>query len=285
MINIVERFRQIATEKAQSYHDDEFIIRGLWRIDLLFRPNINERTFNYTVVSAQTRGQGCCYCHSEDSVFLPSLIGQDARTVRPGSRSAEIAILDAVFASFPTTPTNSFVLDGYAADKAMQRTEIVINEVLQQVRDVDGRPPQVVNVGVVGNFVKALLQHGINVKATDLEATLIGTAINGVKVEGGEHTLPLIAESDVALITGMTLATSALEDIIDTAKRSGTKLVMFAETGANFAEVYCNTLGIDVVVSEPFPFYIFQGRSIIKVYRQIPDVAAPATTLVGATHT
>jgi hypothetical protein len=46
-------------------------------------------------------------------------------------------------------------------------------------------------------------------------------------------------------------------------------LLLFAETGANFGEEYCRTMGIDTVVSEPFPFYIFQGTSTIEVHRRV----------------
>jgi hypothetical protein len=65
----------------------------------------------------------------------------------------------------------------------------------------------------------------------------------------------------------MTLATDSLDLIISEARQAGTKLLIFAETGANFGEEYCRTLGVDTVVSEPFPFYIFQGLSTIEVYR------------------
>jgi hypothetical protein len=57
-------------------------------------------------------------------------------------------------------------------------------------------------------------------------------------------------------------------DIIDTCKEKNTKVVIFAETGANFGEEYCSTLGVDSVVSELFPFYIFQGVSTIEIYRK-----------------
>ena len=65
----------------------------------------------------------------------------------------------------------------------------------------------------------------------------------------------------------MTLATEALDDLVSTAKRFGTKTIVFAETGANFGEGYCRSIGIDVTVSEPFPFYIFQGLTTIEIYR------------------
>ncbi|MGD8628540.1 MAG: hypothetical protein PVH52_05625, partial [bacterium] len=68
--------------------------------------------------------------------------------------------------------------------------------------------------------------------------------------------------------TGMALTTDALGDIIDVCKQHDTRLVIFAETGAHFGEEYCRTLGVDSVVSEPFPFYIFQGMSRIEIYRR-----------------
>jgi hypothetical protein len=55
---------------------------------------------------------------------------------------------------------------------------------------------------------------------------------------------------------------------VDEAQKAGTKLLLFAETGANFGEEYCRSIGVDAVVSEPFPFYIFQGVSTIEVYRR-----------------
>ncbi len=66
----------------------------------------------------------------------------------------------------------------------------------------------------------------------------------------------------------MTLTTHAAGDIVDVCREHDTKVVMFAETGANFGEEYCQTIGIDAVVSEPFPFYIFQGMSRIEIYRR-----------------
>ena len=55
---------------------------------------------------------------------------------------------------------------------------------------------------------------------------------------------------------------------IEAARESDTRLLVFAETGAFFGPEYCRTVGIDTVVSEPFPFYIFQGVSRIEVHRR-----------------
>jgi hypothetical protein len=42
---------------------------------------------------------------------------------------------------------------------------------------------------------------------------------------------------------------------------------MFAETGAWLGREYCRSFGIDAVISEPFPFYIFEGTSTLRVHR------------------
>jgi hypothetical protein len=97
---------------------------------------------------------------------------------------------------------------------------------------------------------------------------MIGREIHGVKVEDGYRTNELVGSADLAIVTGMTIATDSLELILEAAHAGGTRLLVFAETGASFGEEYCRTLGVDTVVSEPFPFYIFQGTSIIEVFRR-----------------
>jgi uncharacterized UPF0146 family protein len=129
------------------------------------------------------------------------------------------------------------------------------------------RKPRVVNVGVVGNLVSGLAARGCEVLATDLEPEMIGKVVSGVEVQDGTRTFDFVRDADLAVVTGMTLATDSLDLIISEARQAGTKLLIFAETGANFGEEYCRTLGVDTVVSEPFPFYIFQGLSTIEVYR------------------
>lgn len=65
----------------------------------------------------------------------------------------------------------------------------------------------------------------------------------------------------------MTLATDTLDQILEAAQENDTRVLVFAETGANLGEALCR-LGVDTVVGEPFPFYIFHGTSQINVYRR-----------------
>jgi len=54
---------------------------------------------------------------------------------------------------------------------------------------------------------------------------------------------------------------------LEAAKRGGTRLVMFCETGANLCEEYVK-LGVDCAIAEYFPFYIFGGTTHIDVFRK-----------------
>jgi hypothetical protein len=153
----------------------------------------------------------------------------------------------------------------------------------------------VLNVGVVGSILSILVSQkslrlppdiDVRITASDLYEGVVGTQVHGVTVEHGTHgtygfagsdgaripmgvrTLELIADADMAIVTGMTLTNGTLDAILETAIKNKTALVIFAETGAHFATEYCN-LGVDVVVSEPFPFYLTcDGPTRIDVYRR-----------------
>jgi hypothetical protein len=268
-MNVEDELRNQMQGLCEGHSDDDFTIRGLWKTQLLFKPNENERIFEYTYMLAQTIGQGCSYGGDATCAIDRELVGQDARTVVSEHNCMRIAILDAIFSVFEHHPVRTYLIDGTSIDKTVQRTEIVIDEVMSLLDGVTAkRAPRVANVGVVGNFIRSLTGKGVEVFATDLDESLIGREIFGTTIEGGDRTLARVADSDLALVTGMTLTNGSFNEIFETAKQSGTKLVMFNETGANLGESLCR-LGVDSVISEPFPFYIFQGQSRIDIYRKV----------------
>lgn len=264
---LVGELRDEAIRRSHSYDDECFVLRGLWSVDLFFRPTPQEREFDYRFLLAQTEGQGCCYCpHGSTELVDGSKLGKDARDIRPDSVCLEIALLDAIYSSFPRRPSAVHHLDGFSGAKSLRRAEIVCAEA---VNLATGRVPshtKIVNVGVVGTIVKLLGDAGYIVCCSDLDEDLQGSVVHGVEVQGGDHTCELVRDADVAVVTGMTLATGTLEGILEASSEGGCKVLLFAETGANMAEAYME-LGIDVVVGEQFPFYIFQGRSVIEVFR------------------
>ena len=170
-----------------------------------------------------------------------------------------------MFSAFEKHPDETKTMTGSSAEKAMWRSQIVVDEVLRLLEADDA--DRVVNVGVIGNIVRNLKDRGLDVVGTDGDPKLVGCEIDGVPILSMERTLEFVEEYDVAVMTGMIISTETMEDIFDAAKRGGTRLVMFCETGANLCEEYVK-LGVDTAIAEPFPFYIFGGTTRIDIYRK-----------------
>ena len=122
-------------------------------------------------------------------------------------------------------------------------------------------------VGAVSNIIKELTKTGAEIFATDLDKTLVDGDLEGIKVkDGAVNTIPLLHEVDVALVTGMTLSTDTLDEILAATKKSNLKIVVFAQTGANISPYYLD-FGVKTVLAESFPSCIFPGDTLMKVYR------------------
>ncbi len=264
----LQELRQTGIEKSRGRPDEAFVIRGLWRTDLLFKPNPAERTFNYTYLLVQTVGEGACYCSTIPALSEGfHLLGQDCRTAEFKYRCFEVATLDAMFSAFEKRPDDTRTMVGTSAEKALWRSGVIVEETLRQLELAGAERGRVVNVGVIGNLVKMLTDRGIEVVGTDEDPALVGAEIDGIPVHGEERTVELVEECDVAVMTGMIISTDTMEDIFAAARRGGTRLVMFCETGANLCEEYVR-MGVDSAIAEPFPFYIFGGATRIDIFRK-----------------
>jgi hypothetical protein len=267
-VTLLEQVAEVGRARSKNYPDESFLIRGLWRTDLLFRPNPEERTFNYTFLLMQTVGEGACYCATIPALTEGfSLLGKDCRNIQPEYRCFQVAATDAMFSAFEKRPDETKTMTGSSAEKAVWRSRIVVDEVLRQLELAGVEGGRVVNVGVIGNIIKALTAEGIEVTGTDADPTLVGTEIGGVPIFDQDKTLEYVEKSDVAVMTGMVISTDSLEGILDAAKKGGTRLVLFCETGANLCEEYVK-LGVDSAIAEYFPFYIFGGTTQIDVFRK-----------------
>lgn len=271
MNSILEQLQENALERTRSLPDADFLLRGLWRVDYRCRPNDRERLMAYGFIIAQTAHQGCCYTEFGmapiEDVSEP-YIGVDARTMPYRNLFQRIAVLDAIYGSLRGPADLSLTVTGTPAEKSVRRATLVVNEVLRELEGIGGRV--VANIGVIGNFIYMLRAQGINVKASDFDERLIGKQLNGITIASGTNTLNFVADSDVALVCSETLASETLDEIIKVAADNHTKLVIFAVSGCHFAEEYVRSFGLDVVVSEPQPQYLFQGTSHIRIYRRRP---------------
>lgn len=266
---ILDQLQEMALERTSSMPDEEFLLRGLWRVDYHCRPNDWERLMAYGFLIAQTAYQGCCYTEfgvSAAEDVSESLIGVDARTIAYRSLFQRIAVLDAIYGSLCGPADLSLTFTGTPAEKAAQRAALVVAEVTRELEDSSGH--LVANIGVIGNFIHILRAQGINVKASDFDSKLIGRRLGGVTIASGDYSLGFVADSSVALVCSETLASETLDEIIKVAADNNTKIVIFAVSGCYFAEEYVRSFGVDVVVSEPQPQYLFQGTSHIGIYRR-----------------
>jgi hypothetical protein len=267
-MDYIKLLREKAIDRSRDYPDESFRIRGLWRTDLLFRPNPVERTFKYVYLLVQTVAEGACYCSTipmlEEGYYL---LDQDCREAEFKYRCFEVATIDAMYSAFEKTPDETFTATGSSAEKALWRSRIIVDEVMRLLEPDGVERASVVNVGVIGNIIRMLSKRGLDVVGTDEDPILVGAELEGVPIYGEDRTVEMVERCDAAVLTGMIVSTETMEEILEAARRTGTKLVMFCETGANLCEEYVR-LGVDAAVAEPYPFYIFGGTTRIDVYRR-----------------
>ena len=267
MINIWRTLTEQAWQKSKALPDNRFNIRALWKAQVILQHELINKVSCYYAILAVTTGQGCCH-YATDVYLDKTIIGKDARQFITTKNGVSIALLDSIYAAFPQHPHQVHELHGSPAEKADERSSLIVAEGIRLLAGKKKKGMRVVNIGVVEDVIRKLCDQGYQTFATDLDENLIGQSLNGVTIESGHKTVEYVRNCDLALVTGMTLATDTLDEIVAAAQQAGTKLLLFAETGANFAAEYCQTIGIDTVISEPFPFYVHQGMSTIAVYRK-----------------
>jgi len=267
------RERALQASRSGSLRPEASIVRGLWKTSYVVKLASSSSLLHLDYVVVQTRSQGCCYFERRSRSapqVQEDMIGQDVLATRFDGSAWDIAALDAVYADLCGPPTRTFTIEGTNVEKALRRAEVVCEEVLslaaRSFRERDRTALQVLNVGVVGDFLAILGRAGVRLHASDFFEGIVGRRVHDVLVRHGSETLALVAEADVALVTGMTLANGTFDDILSTARQHGTRVVVFAQTGAHFATAYRDH-GVDVVVSEPQPFYLSgPGPSELRVY-------------------
>lgn len=264
---ILDELQQNLLAQTVSEPKDDFILRGLWKIEMGFRPTPADPPFTDLVMLAQTAGVGYCACEDRDIKFPIEWIGRDVREIVAANRCLRIAILDAAYSVLTTEPSFSMVLHGSTYKKAISRASVITGEVLRLLRMGGNRKRRVAMVGAVGSILSELNKTGLELAATDMDASVIGKLLGGVEVASGTaETISMVESADLALVTGMTLSTNTLDEILSVCNSRQTRLVMFAQTGANFASEYVRR-GVDTVVAESFPNYIFPGETLVRVFR------------------
>lgn len=266
-MKIIDELEEELKQHSRNLPAEEFILRGVWKFDMAFKPAAYDSVYRDTGILAQTTGTGFCTCSNDEPPIDPNWLGQDIRELAIQNRSARIAILDAGFSSLQYTPAYSTHLRGSIQEKTTSRAHLITGEMLRLCDTTNVSHLSFLVVGAVGNIIRELASTGAQIHATDLDESLVNNKLGGVQIEDGrERTIPLLHEADVALVTGMTLSTDTLDNIIAAAQGARVKIVIFAQTGANMAPHYLD-YGIKTVLAESFPSCIFPGDTLVRIYR------------------
>ena len=265
-------FQQLLDVNTDDLREEDCLVQASWvfqgasSIDCFDRITCppNRYAFYLTLTAS---GVGCCYSEQELSAQPdPAWIGRDARTITASSTAFRVSLLDAVFANFRRTPDTRIFITGSPQEKSFQRAEIIAAEIGKVAGSANISRPRVVMIGVVGKVMHAMRDRGMHVQGIDLSPTIIGNDSGGAAVLDGSYTAALIDRSDIALVTGMTIANSTLDRIVELCGASRVPIVMYAQTGSYFGPFY-RDWGIHTVVSESFPIYTLPGPSEVRIYR------------------
>ena len=254
-------------EECQRQIRQEVILRALSTLNLAVQPTPGERLFRYSVQIASSLGIGCCFAtttgttdSTRDTLIGTSVLPMTSNNIELETR---IAILDSIYAPLTMRPSESLMVAGSIETRSRKRADFVIDRTMSIARLYPG--DSLLNVGAVGAFISAASRRGLRISATDRDPLVVNTMLSGTLVLDAAMNRELLAAADVALVSGMTLWTETLCQLLADAQEAGTPVVIFAETGANLFPSLIGR-GIMAVFSEPFPFYVLADECRIHFY-------------------
>jgi len=217
----------------------------------------------YFLVQLVSGAQGYCFMHPDDLKLsdLEGVAGKYALDVLPHVPIyIQVALLDAVYYHLNRaeriSPTATYEFHGLACQKSLARAQKIVD--LTCVTDNS----RVVMVGAIADIVREILRRGAKLQIADF--SLAGTEIEGIKIQyDGTR---MIEWADTVIMTGNTLKTNTLGNLLDISQKLSKRILVYAMTGANIAPRYLD-YGVSVVTSESFPYYWYaQTASIMNVY-------------------
>ena len=264
-MNSIDAIQERVLEISQP---QQRIVRGLWSTDCFYNPDHNGRIFDYKVIVTQTVGQGCAYSlrYDYDRKDLLQYVGKDCLEQPVSDVALRVSMLDSLYGYFfPVANQTVERAVGSSYEKLSWRTNLILREATRLLGNLKNK--RILNVGVVGDILKCFHDQRSNIVGTDYDETIIGTKMfHDVEIYHGDRTLPLLEDADLAIVTGMTITTQTIDSILEVCRTHNTKVILFAETGANLGSYYLQE-GADVFLGETYPFYIFNGQSEILVGR------------------
>ena len=266
---VLSRIRESAPRLQPLQYQDEMETFGITfaaHIAQWFTPHSADLGYyDDLIVVATPTGTGAAFCpHRDASRDMENLLGQDCRLMTAEHLCMQVAALDAAYGSINPSVVATLALEGTgsSARRGDLRASLIANEV-----DRIGAE-SVVMVGAVGSVLQELSTRGMRVVAVDMDPAVVGQRLGGVHVSDARDGPTFVERSDAAVITGMALTTETLDDLLEVAVRSQTSVIMFCQTGSNFAPELLRA-GVSAVVTERFPFYMLPGSTRFHVFRNV----------------
>jgi hypothetical protein len=244
---------------------------------------VKSQVFDLRFILTNTLGQGCAFTSYKGDVrdklhywlgrdFLDSkeIFSHDSSINENFEYAMKISSLDSICGSIlPNLYKGRYEKEykrekGDPSYKNKWRTMIVLDEVKKLLGSSTNR--RILNIGVVASFIGTLRKKGYDVVGTDFHEDIINTKVEGAMIKEGKQSPYLAKNADLVIATGMTITTKTIDSIIKQCNQNGTKIIIFAETGHNFACHYIQN-GVDTYLSESFPFYNYYGESEINIYK------------------
>jgi len=261
-MKVFDFLRKNLLEITRDCDSEIFCIRGVWDFDMRSNPVPKERVFRESGYLVASYGIGTSFRLDSRTPDLDSVIGYDGRILVADDRALEVAALDSCYAYVNPSPCLIHNLVGSSTHKASLRAKIVLDELERIV----GTHSKVLMIGVVKTIVEEATSRGMSVLLSDFDLEVVGSTICDIQVRDGAENANLISKSDIVLVTGMTISTDTLDDLLEQANLHEVSTVIYAQTGSNFGAAYLK-LGVTSVIGEHFPWYCIPGQSTIEIHR------------------
>lgn len=208
--------------------------------------------------------QGACFMHVDDlkQGDLDGLVGNPVLDVIDKVPDyIAVALLDAYFSLLNIyenlEPTERVEFKGSGSDKSRQRAKTIAQ--LAGVKAND----RVLLIGAIADLMDAVVSVGAELKVADL--ALAGSSMIGIPIM--YDAIPLLDWANVVIMTGNTLKTNTLSNLLFLLRNSGARILVYAMSGANVAPHYLKH-GVHTVTAEYFPFYWYANMtSRMHIYR------------------
>lgn len=219
----------------------------------------------YLIVQLSSGAQGACFLHLEDwnTAEFDMIAGRPVLEIVSNTPiHIKVALLDALYHHINIiegiNPSAEYQFQGTGSEKSLLRAQKLI-----ELANIE-RGNKVAIVGLIVDILKMALEKGAQVKVADLAEA--GKRVCGLLIE--QNAMPLVKWADTAIITGNTLKTNTLNQILKIARDNSVNVLVYSMTGHNISPRYLN-YGANIVTSESFPYYWYANTSsTMCIYRK-----------------